>query len=41
MANTRRSIVADRVNAPAPHYIFPMFEAFCEDIKSDKQNFDE
>ena len=25
----------------APNYIFSMFEAFCEDIKLDKQNFDE
>ena len=25
----------------APNYIFSMFEAFCEDIKSDKRNFDE
>ena len=25
----------------APNYIFSMFEAFCEDIKLDKRNFDE
>ena len=25
----------------APNYIFSMFEAFCEDIKSDKRNLDE
>ena len=25
----------------APNYIFSMFEAYCEDIKLDKRNFDE
>ena len=25
----------------APNYIFSMFEAFCEDIRLDKRNFDE
>ena len=25
----------------APNYIFSTFEAFCEDIKLDKRNFDE
>ena len=25
----------------APNYIFSVFEAFCEDIKLDKRNFDE
>ena len=25
----------------APNYIFSMFEAFCEDIKLDKRDFDE
>ena len=25
----------------APNYILSMFEAFCEDIKLDKRNFDE
>ena len=25
----------------APNYIFSMFEAFCEDIKLHKRNFDE
>ena len=24
-----------------PNYIFSMFEAFCEDIRLDKRNFDE
>ena len=28
-------------NENAPNYIFSMFEAFCEDIKLDKRNFDE
>ena len=28
-------------NENAPKYIFSMFEAFCEDIKLDKRNFDE
>ena len=43
MANTRRSIVADELmhRENAPNYIFSMFEAFCEDIKLDKRNFDE
>ena len=25
----------------APNYIFSIFQAFCEDIKLDKRNFDE
>ena len=25
----------------APNHVFSMFEAFCEDIKLDKRNFDE
>ena len=40
MAKTRCSIVAD-LSENAPNYIFSMFEAFCEDIKLDKRNFDE
>ena len=35
----RRSELMHSENAP--NYIFSMFEAFCEDIKLDKQNFDE
>ena len=44
MAKTRPSIVADSElmhSENAPNYIFSMFEAFCEDIRLDKRNFDE